>query len=120
MSTTMTQGSISVHRRPRMALYTVVVRAVDAVGNVTQDEAELTIEGGGVPLVEIVNRAAVFQPSVLPLHDTLHFTCTVKNVGTVPVRTKGPEPGTVYSTTENYNTLAEYEEPGLFRDRSGL
>lgn len=95
--------------------YTVVVRAVDAVGNVAQSEGRLTIEGGGVPLVEIVNRAAVFTPSVLPLHGTLYFTCTVKNVGTVPVRTKGPEPGTVYSTTENYNTLAEYEEPGLFR-----
>lgn len=95
--------------------YTVVVRAVDAVGNVAQSEGTLTIEGGGVPLVEIVNRAAVFTPSVLPLHGTLYFTCTVKNVGTVPVRTKGPEPGTVYSTTENFNTLAEYEEPGLFR-----
>jgi hypothetical protein len=95
--------------------YTVVVRAVDAVGNVAQVEGTLTIEEGGVPLVEIVNRAAVFTPSVLPLHGTLYFTCTVKNVGTVPVRTKGPEPGTIYSTTENFNTLAEYEEPGLFR-----
>ncbi|MFO7696239.1 MAG: hypothetical protein R6X16_03680 [Anaerolineae bacterium] len=95
--------------------YTVVVRAVDAVGNVAQAEGTLTIEEGGVPLVEIVNRAAVFTPSVLPLHGTLYFTCTVKNVGTVPVRTKGPEPGTIYSTTENFNTLAEYEEPGLFR-----
>jgi len=95
--------------------YTVVVRAVDAVGNVAQAQASLTIEGGGVPLVEIVNRAAVFEPSVVPLHGTLYFTCTVKNVGRVPVRTKGPEPGTIYSTSQNYNALGEYEEPGAFR-----
>ena len=95
--------------------YTVVVRAIDAVGNVAQAEGKLTIEGGGLPLVQIVNRAAIFEPSVLPLHGTLYFTCTVENIGRVPVRTKGPEPGTIYSTRSNYNTLKEYEEPGLFR-----
>jgi hypothetical protein len=31
------------------------------------------------------------------------------------VRTKGPEPGTTYTTGENYNTLGQFEEPGLFR-----
>lgn len=95
--------------------YTVVVRAVDAVGNIAEERSSLTIEEGGVPLVEIVNRAATFEPSMLPLHGTLYFTCTVRNIGRVPVRTKGPEPGTVYSTGFNYNTLQEYEEPGLFR-----
>jgi hypothetical protein len=95
--------------------YTVVVVAYDAVGNRSEVRGALTIEGGGLPLVEIIQRAAVFNPAVVPLGDTLYFTCTVKNIGTVPIRTKGPEPGTVYSTSENYNTLAEYEEPGLFR-----
>lgn len=95
--------------------YTVVVRAVDAVGNVAEERASLTIEEGGVPLVEIINRAAIFEPSIVPLHSTLYFTCTVKNTGRVPVRTKGPEPGTVYSTRENFNSLKEYEEPGVFR-----
>ncbi len=95
--------------------YTVVVMAEDAVGNRSEARGALTIEGGGLPLVEIIQRAAVFEPSVVPLGGTLYFTCTVKNIGTVPIRTKGPEPGTVYSTLENYNTLAEYEEPGLFR-----
>jgi len=31
------------------------------------------------------------------------------------VRTKGPESGATYTTSENYNTLEEYEEPGIFR-----
>ncbi len=95
--------------------YTVVVMAEDAVGNRSEARGSLTIEGGGLPLVEIIQRAAVFEPSVVPLGTTLYFTCTVKNIGTVPIRTKGPEPGTIYSTAQNYNTLAEYEEPGIFR-----
>jgi len=95
--------------------YTVVVVAEDAVGNRARAEGKLEIAEGGVPRVEIVNRAAQFSPSVVPLGETLTFTCTVKNIGTVPVRTKGPESGTTYSTLQNFNTLAEYEEPGLFR-----
>ena len=95
--------------------YTVVVEAEDAVGNLARVENKITIEGGGVPRVEIVNGAAIFSPLVVPLGGMLSFTCTVKNIGTVPIRTKGPESGTVYTTTENFNTLGQYEEPGIFR-----
>ena len=100
---------------PEDGVYTVVVEAEDAVGSKARVEGRLEIADGGVPRVEIVNRAAEFSPSIIPLGSTLTFTCTVKNIGTVPVRTKGPEPGHVYSTSENFNTLGEYEEPGIFR-----
>ena len=100
---------------PPNGTYTVVVEAVDAVGNQAKQTGELTIREGGVPRVEIVNRAARFSPDVVALGNTLTFTCTVKNIGTVPVRTKGPEPGTTYSTSQNFNTLGEYLEPGVFR-----
>jgi len=100
---------------PEDSDYTVVVEAEDAVGNQAQAIGTLTIQEGGVPQVEIVNRAAQIRPSVVPLHSTLSFTCTVKNIGTVPVRTTGPESGTTYSTSENYNTLGHYEESGAFR-----
>lgn len=95
--------------------YTVVVEAEDAVGNKARGEGQLTIEGGGVPRVEIVNRAAQLSPQVVPLGSTLTFTCTVKNVGTVPIRTKGPESGTAYQSGQNFNSLEQYEEPGIFR-----
>jgi len=100
---------------PKDGTYTVVVDAEDAVGNKARAEGQLTIEGGGLPMVEIVNRAAQFSAKVLPLGATLTFTCTVKNIGQVPVRTKGPEPGTTYTTSQNFNTQEQYEEPGIFR-----
>jgi hypothetical protein len=100
---------------PPNGRYTVVVEAVDAVGNRARAEGRLEIAEGGVPQVEIVNRAAIFSPSVAPLGSTLTFTCTVRNIGKVPVRTRGPASGATYATGENYNTLGEYEEPGLFR-----
>jgi len=100
---------------PEDGVYRVVVEAEDAVGNKARAEGKLEIEGGGLPQVEIINRAAQFSSLVVPLSDTLTFTCTVKNIGTVPVRTKGPQSGTTYTTSQNYNTLEEYEEPGIFR-----
>jgi hypothetical protein len=100
---------------PPDGMYTVVVEAEDRVGNKDRAEGQLEIQGGGVPMVEIVNAAARFSPLIVPLGETLTFTCTVKNIGTVPVRTKGPEPGTTYTSSENFNTLGEYEEPGIFR-----
>ena len=100
---------------PPDGTYTVVAEAVDAVGNRVRAEAPLTIQGGGVPMVEIVNRAALWSPKVVPLGSTLTFTATVQNVGPVPIRTKGPEPGTTYTTGQNYNTMGYFEEPGIFR-----
>jgi hypothetical protein len=100
---------------PPDGVYTVVVEAEDAVGNRDQVEGPLTIVSGGVPQVEIVNRTALWSAPIVKLGDTLTFTCTVKNIGTVPVRTRGPEPGTTYAMDQNYNSLEEPEEPGLFR-----
>ena len=100
---------------PADGTYTVVVEAEDAVGNRAVVTGELTIVNGGVPQVEIVNSAAEWSASTLPLGGTLTFTCTVRNVGKVGVRTKGPPPGTTYSTSENLNSKQFYEEPGIFR-----
>jgi hypothetical protein len=100
---------------PPDGTYTVVVEAEDAVGNRDVAQGQLTIVDGGVPQVEIVNRTAVWSASIVPLGGTLSFTCTVRNIGRVGVRTKGPEPGTLYTTSENFNAKEFYEEPGIFR-----
>jgi hypothetical protein len=100
---------------PPDGTYQVVVEAEDAVGNRDVATGQLTIINGGVPQAEIVNRAAEWSATVVPLGGTLTFTCTVRNIGNVGIRTKGPEPGALYSTSENYNSKQFYEEPGIFR-----
>jgi len=100
---------------PPDGTYTVVVEAEDAVGNRDVARGQLTIVNGGVPRAEIVNRAAQWSSSVVPLGGTLTFTCTVRNIGKVGIRTTGPEPGTLYTTSENFNSKGFYEEPGVFR-----
>ncbi len=100
---------------PPDGIYTVVVEAEDAVGNRDVARGLLTIVNGGVPRAEIVNRAAQWSSTVVPLGGTLSFTCTVRNIGKVGIRTTGPEPGTLYTTGENFNSKECYEEPGVFR-----
>ncbi len=100
---------------PPDGTYTVVVEAEDAIGNRAEARGELRIENGGVPQVEIVNRAAEWSSTVVPLGQTLTFTCTVRNIGRVGVRTSGPQSGSTYTSSENFNTKGFPEEPGVFR-----
>lgn len=100
---------------PPDGTYTVVAEALDGVGNIVRAEHPLTIKDGGSPRASIIGSAGVFAPLVVPLGSTLTFTATVQNVGTVPIRTKGPEPGFVYTTSQNYSTQKYFEEPGIWR-----
>ncbi len=95
--------------------YTVVAEALDATGNLVRQQAPLVIKDGGTPRAAIIGSAGDFNPLVVPLGETLYFTVTVKNVGTVPIRTKGPEPGFVYTTSQNFSTVEQFEEPGIWR-----
>lgn len=112
---------------PPDGTYTVVADAVDAVGNRVREEKRLTIEQGGIPRATISNSGVEWSPRAIPslrvepnsllvpLGDTLTFTVTVQNVGPVPIRTTGPEPGTQYTTSENFNSKGAYEQPGVWR-----
>jgi hypothetical protein len=108
---------------PPDGAYTVIMEARDAVGQWTKATGALTIENGGVPRAYILNAEVEWSggiegggPSVsIPLGGTLYFTLTVENDGTVPIRTSGPPPGTVYDSDQNYATLGKHQEPGVFR-----
>jgi hypothetical protein len=96
--------------------YTIVAEAYDQVGASTRVTSTLRLENGGLPQVEITRHEVEFHPtSVLVLGETLYFTTTVTNVGTTPVRTHGPEPETVYDSSENYNNYGEPIEDGAWR-----
>jgi len=104
---------------PPAGTYTVVVLAEDAAGNQARAETSLTIEQGGVPRAAIVKAdegmGVEWSSEVVPLGDVLYFTLTVTNIGSVPIRTHGAEPGTIYDNTQNFNTLGFFEDPGTFR-----
>ncbi len=51
----------------------------------------------------------------LPLGDMLVFRLTVENYGSVPIRTTGPEPGTVYQQGQVFGSLNWFEESGAWR-----
>jgi len=95
--------------------YTVTMQARDAVGQWTVATGTLTIENGGVPRVYILNGEVEWSAETVPLNSTLYFTLTVDNDSLVPIRTSGPPPDTVYDSDQNYATLGEYEQSGVFR-----
>jgi hypothetical protein len=105
---------------PPDGLYTVYAEAVDRVGNRTVVTSALTISQGGVPRADIVGAEVDFYnpatgDKVVPLGQTLAFTLTVENFGTVPIRTTGPGPGESYRSDENFNSKGIFQSSGAWR-----
>lgn len=51
----------------------------------------------------------------MPVGDLLVFKLTIENIGSVPIRTTGPEPGTVYEWDQTESGLGWFEEAGAWR-----
>lgn len=100
--------------------YIVHAEAVDRVGNRTIVTDTLTIVEGGVPRADIVSAEVDFYnpetgSNVVPLGQTLAFTLTVENFGSVPIRTNGPTSGEHYRSDENFNTKGFFQSSGSWR-----
>lgn len=102
--------------------YTIHVEATDAAGNFTDATTPVKIENGGTPRAEIVD--VRFAPTALATGMDLHVSITVKNSGTVPLKTSGPPPSQKYTTSQTFasfpdpqhpNTPLWYERPGVWR-----
>ena len=100
---------------PPDGTYTVYAEAEDAIGQRTLTTSTLTIQEGGVPMAYIFNGEVEWSSESIPLGETLYFTLTVENDSPAPIRTSGPSPGTVYESDQNYATLGEYIQSGVFR-----
>ncbi len=104
---------------PEDGTYEMVAYAADAEGQKVQISRPLTLQFGGVPRAEVVSPVVgdtiEFSTTAIQLCDTIYFTATVRNYGEVPIRTTGPEPGTVYDSDWNYNSLGWNTESGAFR-----
>jgi hypothetical protein len=108
---------------PPDGAYPIVAIAEDDEGQKVRVENELTIAYGGVPRADIfappTGDTLRFNTTAVPLCGTLYFTMTVENYGATPIRTTGPEPGAVYDSNWNYNTLGWHTESGAFRAAIG-
>lgn len=107
--------------------YIIYGEARDLAGNHVVVTSTLTIADGGKPRADILEGEIDWTGDVnrvvsVPLGGSLCFTATIKNEGTVSIRTAGPWPGTTYQFSENHNTLAQasgdkslYQQAGVFR-----
>ena len=80
--------------------YVIHVQASDASGNISEKTIPVTIADSGIPEVQIVS--AKFTPTALGINGILHVEVSIKNTGNVPIKTKGPPPGTAYTTNMSY------------------
>lgn len=104
---------------PSDGTYNVVAVAEDAEGQKMRVSDELTIQYGGVPRARILSPVTGdtfdLSATAVQLCDTIFFTVTLENYSETPIRTTGPEPGTVYDSDWNYNTLGWQTESGAWR-----
>ena len=98
------------------------IEATDSAGNFTDATAPVAIENGGTPNVEITD--VRFSPTALAFGMDLSVSITVKNTGTVPIRTQGPPPSAKYTTEMNFSSFLDptdptralyFEKPGVWR-----
>ena len=100
---------------PEDGEYIVVAKAQDRVGASTTVSSTLRLQDGGIPLAQITRHQAEFSTDILLLGETLFFTTTVTNKGSAPIRTHGPESGTIYDSRINYNNVDEPIQDGAWR-----
>ncbi len=114
---------------PPDGTYVVVAEARDLAGYHVVVSSTLSIVQGGKPRAEVVNgeihwggavRSVEGTDIYLPLGATLQFTTYIENYGTVPIRTSGPLPGTVFRSDQNYNTLAVEMEQEGYHQQAGV
>ncbi len=96
--------------------YTLRALAEDRLGQKVQALGQLTIANGGLPRAEIYLGEVQWSATSVVIGETLHFTLTVVNYGTAPIRTSGPWSGQLYdSMSTNANTLGEFVQAGAWR-----
>jgi len=95
-------------------IYQFSIRATDLAGNVTVASVPVALASSGRPDARVIRFA--FSHQRLMLGDELTVEATVRNVGTVPLRTQGPDPGHSYSSFESFSGIAQQQ----YIDRRGV
>ncbi len=97
-------------------MYNYSVQALDSFGQETRRNGQIEIKGGGKPRVAVTS--AEIGPTEIIAGNEVTIKVRVKNIGKVPVRSKGPDSGYSYSTRDVYSSIlgGKYdEEAGYWR-----
>ena len=101
---------------PPDGTYTVYAEARDLIGQRVLITDQLTLVNAGRPLAYILNAEVEWSTnSTLVLNDTLYFTLTVENDSNTLIRTSGPAAGQIYDSDQNYATVGETIQSGVYR-----
>ena len=87
--------------------YRYQVRATDAAGNVAQSEAPVMVAASGNPEGRILR--VDFTPRRLMVGDVLTVRALIRNTGTLPLRTNGPDAGYEYSSFDSFGSIANHQ-----------
>ncbi len=83
--------------------YQFSIRATDLAGNTVLSSVPVQIASSGRPDARVLR--INFTPRRLMIGDELQVEAVVRNVGTVPLRTGGPEPGYQYSSFDTFSSI---------------
>jgi hypothetical protein len=95
-------------------IYTYIVTAADAYGQVTRRSSTLEVQGGGKPNVTVTS--VDIGPEEIISGNQVTLRIKVKNTGKVPVRSQGPYSGFSYSSREVYSSI----ENGKYDEKAGF
>ena len=103
--------------------YQIHVVARDKSGNVAEGIIPVTLAEGGTPDLQILE--VEFTPPTVPVGGEVQVKIRVKNTGNTPIHTKGPPPGTAFSTSTsgttgtNYFAFTDHEGRPKYFDEAG-
>lgn len=97
--------------------YTVHVVARDSSGNITEAVVPVSLAEGGTPDLQILE--VEFSPPTVPYRGEVQVKIRVKNTGDTPIHTKGPPPGTAFTTETNYFLATDAAGQPKYFDEAG-
>jgi hypothetical protein len=97
---------------PAAGTYNLIVQAKDAAGNATEKGVAVAISGTEEPDATIVR--VTFSPRNVMEGDVLKVAITVRNTGSVTLRSHGPDSGFTYTTLDTFASI----EGGRYADKA--
>lgn len=97
--------------------YDLHVVARDTAGNIAASVVPVHLAEGGTPDLTILE--VEFTPPTVPRGGDVQVKLRLKNTGDTPIHTKGPPPGTAFTTDTNYFNFTDASGRPKYFDEAG-